>query len=110
MNDELRPEPGYETRDVAIGRIMIFTVLGIVGIVAALVIVTQIFIQQTETEIYQSVLAPESSALRELRAREDEELNSYGIIDTTGTGVYRIPIERSMQLLADEAYRDRVGE
>ena len=80
-------EPGYETRDVDMGRIFIVTLLGIVVVVGSMVFFAEVFLYQTESEIQRAVLAPESMVLRDLRAREDEVRNSYGIVDTTGVGV-----------------------
>ena len=42
--------------------------------------------------------------LQELRAAEQKELQTYGWINRTD-GVVRIPIDRAMQLLAEEAQR-----
>lgn len=98
---------GYETRDVNMGRIFIVTLLGIVVVVATMVIFAEVFLYQTESEIQRAVLAPESMVLRDLRAGEDEVLNSYGIVDTIGVGIYRIPIDRAMVLVAEEAYATR---
>lgn len=42
--------------------------------------------------------------LQELRAREENELQTYGWINRTD-GVVRIPIDRAMQLLAEETDR-----
>lgn len=39
--------------------------------------------------------------LRELRLEEDEYLNGYGWVDR-GAGVARVPIERAMEMLAED--------
>ena len=44
--------------------------------------------------------------LSDLRAREDERLNSYGWVDKN-TGVVRIPIERAMQLVVERGLPTR---
>ncbi len=54
-----------------------------------------------EQQIFIKVLAPESQALRDLRAREDQELHSYQFLNRE-KGQVRLPIERAMQLLAAE--------
>ena len=46
--------------------------------------------------------------LIELRAAEQEELQSYGWVNRTD-GVVRIPIDRAMQLLAEEAQREEIS-
>jgi hypothetical protein len=55
-----------------------------------------------EQQVYQKQLEPVSNDLLSLRAREDAQLHSYGYIDRS-RGVVRIPIERAMELLAQEA-------
>jgi NADH:ubiquinone oxidoreductase subunit 4 (subunit M) len=96
---------GYEKRDVNLPLLIIVSVLTLVVIVAALVLLSQYFVTAKEKVVYEMVLQPESSALRELRARETEILNSYKLLDST-KGVYRIPISRAMELMAEETYRD----
>ena len=44
--------------------------------------------------------------LSDLRAREDQLLNSYGWVDKN-TGVVRIPIERAMQLIVERGLPTR---
>jgi Tfp pilus assembly protein PilN len=56
-----------------------------------------------EQQIFVKVLQPESSALRDLRAREDQELHTYQYLNRE-KGVVRIPIERAMELLVKEAH------
>jgi hypothetical protein len=46
--------------------------------------------------------------LRELRTREDAELNSYGWIDRT-SGVVRIPIDRAIEIIAKNGVPARFG-
>lgn len=52
-------------------------------------------------------LAPPED-LKRFRAREDEELNSYGWIDRTA-GVVRIPIGRAMELVLQRGLPTRSG-
>jgi hypothetical protein len=101
-------DSGYEKGDVSVGKILLATVAAVIFLVVVIVMLGQFFIVETEEQVQQVVLAPESVTLRELRAREDKALNSYGIIDTT-QGIYRIPIERAMKLQADEAFRKRTA-
>jgi hypothetical protein len=97
---------GYEKRDVS----LVWVIAIATGIVLAIVVIVALlntyFLVSKEEMVYEQTLRPESVALRELRAREDEVLNSYSVIDAD-SGVYRIPIRRAMQLAADEAYRER---
>jgi hypothetical protein len=97
---------GYEKRDVDLFRVLTYGVLGIVVVVALVIFMLDYFAATREELIYESVLKPESTAWRELRAREEEELNSYALIDDK-QGIYRIPIERAMELMVEEAYQSR---
>lgn len=112
MNDkEHKPNDhdasGYEHRDVNVTRIAVIGLISVVALTISILLVHQIYIIYREKLVEEVVLRPESAALRELRAREDEVLNSYRILDAE-KGLYRIPISRAMQLVADEAYRGRI--
>ena len=43
-----------------------------------------------------------AATLQKLHDRENQELSSYAVIDTV-KGVYRIPIEKAMELTVEEA-------
>ncbi|HWR83689.1 MAG TPA: hypothetical protein VN285_10320 [Candidatus Deferrimicrobium sp.] len=105
-NSSGQTDSGYESRDVNATKI----ILGGIGIIAVIVVIVvllaEYFVVVKEEQTYEAVLKPESSALRDLRAREDEMLTSYGVVDSAA-GVYRIPVSRAMELLADEAYREK---
>lgn len=110
-DQQVRPEgggAGYEKRDVAVGRLVAVTLAAVVILSAVLVGLFQLFVAESEHDIQEMVLAPESATLRELRAHEDGILHSFGVIDNA-RGQYRIPIERAMELVADEAFRNRSG-
>ena len=59
-----------------------------------------------ENEVYEAVLKPVPADVREMRAKEQEKLNSYGKVEGTN-GVYHIPIDRAMQLLAEENFKKK---
>ena len=98
--------PGYEKSDTRPAVVVIITLLSIVILIAIGIVLNEYFLLTKERIVYESVLKPESAALRELRAREDEFLNSYKVLDKD-KGIYQIPIDRAMQLVADEAFRAR---
>ncbi len=109
---ENRNNPGYEKKDVSVNKIALWGVISVTLLVVFVVFIMDFFVATREKLVYQEQLQPESVALRELRAREIETLNSYKIIDST-KGIYQIPIERAMQLMAREAYlkrRDNSGK
>ena len=60
-------------------------------------------------EIYRKVLAPVNPALLDLRAQEGQVLGSYGWVDKE-KGIVRIPVERAMDLLLEEARRNPEGK
>jgi hypothetical protein len=100
---------GYEKSDVNLTKIFMYGILGLVILTAVVVFSLDYFTATREELVYEAVLKPESVPLRELRAREEGELNSYAILDAE-KGIYRIPIERAMELTAEEAYRARTGK
>jgi hypothetical protein len=86
--------------------------LVLIGVTAILLVLVAIGIQYyyetlREHEVQQRVLIPENIQLRDLRAKEDQELHTYGYTDKTA-GKVRIPIERAMQMVALEAKENRV--
>jgi hypothetical protein len=93
---------GYEKRDVNALKVILFGVGGIVLLAFLLITLVSYFGMTKEQMVYDAVLRPESTPLRELRARETIELEMYGIIDST-KGIYRIPIKRAMELVSEEA-------
>lgn len=100
---------GYEKRDVAVGKLLAATAAITVFIAAFVIVLFQYFGLQSQEDIYNAQLAPPSAALLDLRAKEDEILNSYAVVDST-KGIYRIPIDRAMKLLADEAYEQKTKQ
>lgn len=97
---------GYEKSDVAIAKILIFGFIGVVVVVALTIFLIDYYDAYTETVVDDVVLKPQSTELRELRARESEVLNSYKLLDDS-LKIYQIPIERAMELMADEAFQDK---
>ncbi len=94
----------YEHSDVNVKMIVWVTIIIVVFLAVSLLVLDQYFGLVTDETIYDKQLAPQSVALRDLRAREDETLNSYKVIDSA-KGVYQVPIERAMELVAEESYR-----
>jgi len=101
-------ESGYETSDVNAKKIIIVGLTSAIVLALILVGLYQLFIAETEKQVYEAVLKPESIPLRDLRAREEETLNSYKLLDPAKQ-LYQIPIARAMQLLAEEAAHQNVA-
>lgn len=99
-------DTGYEKRDVSAVKLLVLGSLGLILVTVILVFLYEYFTAASGRMVDEMVLKPQSVALRELRAREIEELNSYKLLDAE-KGIYRIPVNRAMELMADEAYRLR---
>jgi len=54
-----------------------------------------------------TVIKPSSETLSELRTRETGELTTYKLM-VEAPAVYRLPIERAMELLVEEAHREQL--
>ncbi len=100
---------GYEKSDVNITKILVVAVAIVVFIAVFLIWLRSYFVLTSEVETYQTVLSPQSTTLRELRAHEDEVLNSYKLLDPA-KGIYQIPINRAMEVMADEAFATKAGK
>jgi len=98
---------GYDKSDVNIARVLGFTFTILIVLIAIIVLLYEVFIYSKEQAIYEMVLKPESKALREQLAREDQVLNSYKILDQE-KGIYQIPIDQAIQIIANEAYEIRL--
>lgn len=98
---------GYEKRDVHVPKTLVVTVIIVLAIIASVVFVGEIFVHTKEQMVSEYVLQPESVQLRELRANETEKLTTYAILDAE-KGIYRIPIERAMRLIAEQSYSQEV--
>ena len=75
-----------------------------IGIILAIVIggVTFYFHAYRDRIIEETQLTPVSQDLLDLRAKEDQALNSYGIADKAA-GTVRVPVSRAMELVMAEA-------
>jgi hypothetical protein len=69
-------------------------------------VLNDFFVSEKEKVVYETLLKPESNELLDLRAKELDILNSYKTLNAD-KGIYQIPIERAMQLLADEYSQQR---
>jgi hypothetical protein len=100
---------GYEKRDVKVWHIIGYAAAIIVFLVVVIIILNNYFIAAKEDLVYNVYLKPESSEIRDIRARDTEILTTYKLLDET-RGVYRIPIDRAMQLLAEEQFQQSLQE
>ncbi|MFC1729468.1 hypothetical protein ACFL6I_03935 [candidate division KSB1 bacterium] len=105
-NHDTNNDYGYEKEDVDLKKILIVAGSVILILVVMLIGLYDYFLSTKEAMIYEYLLKPESAKLRDLRAREEEVLHSYKRLDPEGD-LYQIPIERAMELIAEEAFQER---
>lgn len=94
-------DSGYEKQDMSWKALLWIGISIIVGVSAIVLFLNDFFMINKEKEFYEVVLKPTNADLQKLRATEYEILNSYGEIDAD-QGIYNIPIERAMLLIARE--------
>ena len=97
---------GFEATEPRSGAIAL--VGGVIVILLALIIVgvEAYYDRVRDQQIFVKQLQPVSEDLKALRAREDADLNSYRYIDRA-KGAVRLPINRAMDLLVEEAHAKR---
>lgn len=95
----------YEKKDVNVSRIIGYALALTIILVAILVFLNEYFIIESE-KMKAETANHISSKLRELRAQEDAILTSYKLLDAERQK-YQIPIERAIQLLANEAFESQ---
>ena len=94
-------ELGYDRSEPLTGPILA-NIVGIVVILAVVIAgVTFYFNTYRDRIIEETQLTPVSQDLLDLRAKEDQLLNSYGIADKAA-GTVRLPIARAMELVIAE--------
>ncbi len=98
---------GYEHQDVNGMTGVWLSLVFIVFMVLTLVFINEYFNFSVESDKYHSQLAPQSNLLRDVRARDQEILTTYAVVDST-KNIYRIPVDKAMQLMADSAFAKQV--
>ncbi len=97
-----KPAANFEATEANTRFIALFGASTLIALVA-IIFGLQWYVDRSEQQqIFVKVLEPVSEDLKALHAREDAELNSYQYIDRT-KGTVRLPIDRAMQLLAQES-------
>jgi len=96
----------YEVRDISWITLLWIGVVIVVCVTVFVVVLDSFFSIVKEEQVYEQVLKPESKELRALRAKEQQRLHSYGQLDQQ-KGTYHIPIDRAMQLMAEEDFKKR---
>lgn len=101
-------ESDYEKEDVNARVIIIMFIIGSITIGTIMFLLSEYFTARKEAQI-QTANAVVSSTYRDVRAREEERLNAYKLVNEKD-GVYQIPIGEAMKLLATEDYQKRLKE
>ena len=83
-------------------------------LVVALLIVALVFVNEFVVSVQDQVRLGQSAPrvpqeLISMQGREDALLNAQEPLDTTGT-LYRIPIDRAMELIAEESTEPGMGQ
>jgi hypothetical protein len=99
-------ESDYEKEDVNARVIIIMFIIGSITIGTIMFLLSEYFTARKEAQI-QTANAVVSSTYRDVRAREEERLNSYKLLNEKD-GIYQIPISEAMKLLATEDYQKRL--
>jgi hypothetical protein len=101
-------EVDFDRRNAKAGPIAIISLVSILVIAIFVVGVYWFYTvtyEQVEHDQFTGVASKELIAIRE---REDEQLHKYGYINKE-KGIVRLPVERAMQLVEEEARTGRVG-
>lgn len=93
---------GYEKRDISVKWTLFWASMGVLFLLLSLTGINEWFIKTKEEMYDDMVLKPANQELIELRAHEDSLLSSYGKDDTL-SGVYHIPIDSAMKLMAEKS-------
>ncbi|MFQ3596740.1 MAG: hypothetical protein SNJ55_10100 [Chloroherpetonaceae bacterium] len=99
-------ESDYEKEDVNARVIIIMFIIGTITIGTIMFLLSEYFTARKEAQL-QTANAVVSSTYRDVRAREEERLNAYKLVNEKD-GVYQIPIGEAMKLLATEDYQKRL--
>lgn len=81
-------------------RLLVWTAVAVLLLIAAIAGTREMLLMDRERVAYQRLSIP-SDELIETRTRESQTLNSYAVLDEEN-GIYRIPIKRAMELMAED--------
>lgn len=99
----------YERRDINAVKVIGYSIAGVLILVVILVLLNDYFLFNKNEMVYQTNLKPVSSDLRDLRSWENDVLSNYKLLDAD-KGIYQIPIERAMHLMAEEEFQKRLQQ
>ncbi len=82
--------------------ITVIVLVILIGTVKTIIFSNEMKLADAEWVNYHQELSVPSTELIEIRTRESNTLNSYAVLDEE-TGIYRIPITRALEIMADES-------
>lgn len=91
---------GVEPDHPPLGKLFVFLVFLFLVIVISGIGLANLLKLNTAHQLESKVLSTQNPELQEIKSRDETLLNSYDVIDT-GKGVYRIPIQKAMDLLVN---------
>ncbi|HEY1204920.1 MAG: hypothetical protein ABSH46_07020 [Bryobacteraceae bacterium] len=97
---------GFETSEPRSGAIALIGAATVILLVLIIFGVQAYYDHARDQQIFVKQLQPVSEDLKALHAREDADLNSYRYIDRA-KGTVRLPINRAMDLVVEEAHAKR---
>lgn len=100
-------QAGYEKQDVNLKIVSLVVSSFVILMVVALIILDSVFVVTKESAYHELVLQPESAQKRASQAQEQSLLDSYAVVDKKNQ-VFRIPVKRAMQILAEENFRKSI--
>lgn len=87
---------------------VLVTAVMVVLAILSLIVLNEYYLSVDRQNIVDTAPAPLTLTLPELRAAEDETLNSYSLLDSAGL-IYRIPIDLAIDLIAERAEQKSFG-
>ncbi len=102
MSSEVRTA-GFDTAEPRARSIALLGAAMVITLVLVIAGVQVYFDHVLEQQIFVKQLEPVSADLKALHAREDTDLHQYRYLDRA-KGTVRLPIERAMDLVIEEAH------
>ncbi len=105
---QVSPDLGYD-RHPASARILAIIGFSTVALLVAIIVGVWVLYVLAEQKVEEEHVGKVySDELRAIHTREEEQLNHYGFVDKEH-GIVRLPIDRSMELLAQEYAQGKTG-
>jgi hypothetical protein len=101
------PKEGFDHTEPKVGAIAAFGVGSVLILILTIVALEVYFNKIWDEAVYEKILAPPSEQLKGLHYREDWFLTHYSFTDKK-TGVVRIPLDKAMDLFAQEAAQGKL--